>query len=94
VFSAFPVVASASALRFREGGDRDRKRYAEESFGGLSFDGLGHADVEDCDWDRGIPCCKHLLACLLADKWDSVLDGFIKERRVGREGMAGLGAEG
>jgi hypothetical protein len=98
-FSAFPVMASASTLRFRSGGDRGGEGYVdeaeEESFGGLSFDGLeGHTDVENGDGDRGVPCCKHLLACFLADKWGSVLGGFVKERRAGREEMAALGAEG
>ncbi|KAI0137473.1 hypothetical protein BJ170DRAFT_62612 [Xylariales sp. AK1849] len=63
-------------------------------FGGLSFDGrdrsaggpggsVGHAG------GASVPCCKHLLACVLAERW-SVLGGYVQERRVGREEAAGL----
>lgn len=61
----------------------------EKSFGGLSFNGLRDGDGEP---DGAVPCCKHLLACLLAERWEGVLGGFVKEKRVGREEMAGLGA--
>ena len=50
-------------------------------FGGLSSDGKegGH-----------VPVCKHLLACLLAERWESVLGGYVRESVVEREEMAGL----
>ncbi|KAI0472228.1 hypothetical protein F4859DRAFT_97563 [Xylaria cf. heliscus] len=51
-------------------------------FGGLSADGKGGAG--------GVPCCKHLLACVLAERWGSVLGGYMEERVVGREEGAGL----
>ncbi|KAI0541351.1 hypothetical protein GGR58DRAFT_510945 [Xylaria digitata] len=51
-------------------------------FGGLSADGK--------DGAGGVPCCKHLLACLLAEKWHGVLGGCVEERLVGREEGAGL----
>jgi len=55
------------------------------NFGGLSTD--GH--------DGGaVPCCKHLLACVLAERCGGWLGGFVKERTVGREEMAGLACEG
>lgn len=54
-------------------------------FGGLSSDGIDGGNV---------PVCKHLLACLLGERWEGVLGGYIKEREVGREEMAGIGGEG
>lgn len=60
-------------------------------FGGLSFDGkegsgggLG---------GEGVPVCKHLVACLLGERWD-VLRGYVREREVSTEEMAGIGGEG
>lgn len=41
-----------------------------------------------------MPCCKHLMACVLAERWEGVLGGYVKQMRVGREEMAGLGADG
>ena len=49
-------------------------------FGGLSF-------------DENVPVCKHLLACLLGERWEGVLGPYFKEREVGRDEMAGLAAE-
>lgn len=74
---------NVSRERPEPGGDGDQ----EWSFGGLSTDGLpGGAE--------GVPCCKHLLACLLAERCKGELGGYVKEVRVGREQMAGLGADG
>ncbi|KAK1639442.1 hypothetical protein BDP81DRAFT_391548 [Colletotrichum phormii] len=53
-------------------------------FGGLSLDGVG---------DGGVPCCKHLLACLLSEQWGDTLGKYVTERRVSREEMAGLVAD-
>ncbi|KAL8380971.1 hypothetical protein RB595_005325 [Gaeumannomyces hyphopodioides] len=71
-------------------------------FGGLSIDGreqqLGHGSGGDDDNDdgdaglvevRGVPCCKHLLACLLADGWP-VARRCVAARRVSREELAGI----
>lgn len=64
-------------------GDADSRRAWE--FGGLSADGRdGGADGSN------VPCCKHLLACVLAERWDAVLGGYVEERLVGREEGAGL----
>ncbi|KAG4434349.1 hypothetical protein IFR05_010160 [Cadophora sp. M221] len=69
----------------RVGGKERGERGGEEwEFGGLSLDGRNGG---------GVPCCKHLLACVLGERWD-VLKGYVKERVVGREEMAGLGCEG
>lgn len=52
--------------------------------GGLSIDGLPGSGIPS------VPCCKHLLACLLGERWPAVLGIFIQERVVGREEGAGL----
>jgi hypothetical protein len=56
----------------------------ETEFGGLSFDGREAG---------GVPCCKHLLACLLAERWGSVLGSYIVTRRASKEEMVGLLAD-
>ncbi|KAI1187695.1 hypothetical protein F5B17DRAFT_304787 [Nemania serpens] len=57
---------------------------ADESweFGGLSADGR--------DGAAGVPCCKHLLACVLAERWGAVLGAYVEEHRVSKEEGAGL----
>ena len=50
------------------------------SFGGLAA-------------DANPPCCKHLLACVLAERWADVLGRYVPVRRVGRGEMAGLVAD-
>ncbi|KAH8160624.1 hypothetical protein CIB48_g7626 [Xylaria polymorpha] len=55
-------------------------------FGGLSADGKDDAG-------GGVPCCKHLLACVLAEKWNAVLGGYMEERIVGKEEGAGLAGD-
>ncbi|TLS24561.1 hypothetical protein PpBr36_08080 [Pyricularia pennisetigena] len=60
----------------------------ELEFGGLSLDGTRGREAQ------GVPCCKHLLSCLLADRWAGVLGRYVVVRRVGREEMAGVLAEG
>ena len=59
------------------------RREAQRSGGkdDWSFGGLGT--------DEAVPCCKHLLACVLAERW-AVLGGYVPMRRVGRGEMAGL----
>ncbi|KAF7940341.1 uncharacterized protein EAE98_000468 [Botrytis deweyae] len=37
-----------------------------------------------------VPICKHLLACLLMERWGDVLGMYVRERVVGREEMGGL----
>ncbi|KAJ9133569.1 hypothetical protein NKR23_g10652 [Pleurostoma richardsiae] len=55
-------------------------------FGGLSSDGT------DGDGSEGVPCCKHLLACVLAERWE-VLGRYVVERMVEREEVAGVVAD-
>lgn len=38
-----------------------------------------------------VPLCKHLLACVLGERWD-VAEGMIEETQVGREELAGWAA--
>lgn len=64
----------------------DEGRGEKWEFGGRSHDGRDGNGA-------GVPCCKHLLACLLGTKWEGVLGAYVKERVVGREEMAGLGGE-
>jgi hypothetical protein len=67
--------------------DGKARREADDwEFGGSSLDGTGTGG-------GGVPCCKHLLACLLAERWASGFGGYIEERRVGRNEMAGIVAD-
>lgn len=76
--------AMAGGRREEEGRDDDAGEGMEEGvgFGGVSVDGPG----------EGTPVCKHLLACLLAERWEG-MRGYVRERRVGREEMGGLVAD-
>ncbi|OTA99537.1 hypothetical protein M426DRAFT_325067 [Hypoxylon sp. CI-4A] len=56
-------------------------------FGALSVDGLEGSGI------AGVPCCKHLLACVLAERWDGVLGGYVDERVMSKEEGAGLVAD-
>ena len=58
------------------------------SFGGSSFDGAEGGPAGD-----NVPVCKHLLACLLAERWHAALGSYVVDRRVGREEMAGIVAD-
>jgi len=89
-FSSFPASASPFQAQYQtnlgtgfEGVGDGGKGW---EFGDLSFDGKGEEG-------GNVPICKHLLACMLVDRWGLVWGGYIKERVVGREEMAGLGAE-
>ncbi|KAL1876860.1 hypothetical protein VTK73DRAFT_9090 [Phialemonium thermophilum] len=82
-----------SGCRFREDDadgetqGKDRRRCVRDwSFGGLSFSGIQGSDA-------GVACCKHLLACLLAERWHAALGGYVIEKEVGKEEMAGLVAD-
>lgn len=60
-------------------------------FGGLNF---LNEDDDDVGGGRGTPpCCKHLLACVLAERWDTVLGQYVIQRSVTREEMAGIFAD-
>jgi hypothetical protein len=99
-FSAFPGSAGprswAGIADDEQVGDRDvdvdldvdmdvREKSGEWQFGGLTFDGREGGSV---------PVCKHLLACVLGEYWGDVLGGYVREKEVGRDEMAGFGGEG
>lgn len=106
-FSAFPPLAGEPSLLLAPGRGNvepvsamaimdDRGDDAEEGeeghgrrpwqFGGFSFDG--------CTGAGGVPpCCKHLLACVLAERWECGLGRYVAQREVGREELAGVFAD-
>lgn len=56
----------------------------------------GFEGTEEWRWgglmvEEDVPLCKHLLACVLAERW-SVAGGMVEEREVGRGEMAGWAA--
>ncbi|KAH6969875.1 hypothetical protein DER45DRAFT_67882 [Fusarium avenaceum] len=55
----------------------------EWTFGGFGSDSQGDTP----------PCCKHLLACLLVDKWPMMLGMYVEDRAVSRDDMAGIVAD-
>ncbi|KAI1438585.1 hypothetical protein GGR50DRAFT_685279 [Xylaria sp. CBS 124048] len=84
-FSAFPPVSASDGYEIHPGTRPQANVSKSEKtweFGGLSRDGKDDAG--------GVPCCKHLLACVLAEKWPAVLGSYMEERLVGREEGAGL----
>lgn len=52
-------------------------------FGGLSMDGTANSHV---------PCCKHLLACLLVQQWGQSIAAHAEHKQVTREELAGITA--
>jgi hypothetical protein len=75
--------------------DSDEQEGAWE-FGGRSIETVNAADDSELSAGKGgdgMPCCKHLLACLLADRWESVLGSYVTERVVERAELAGIVAE-
>lgn len=104
-FSAFPPLAGAPtllgpghtgpedhapAITVMDDSDDAEGENGEErgpwQFGGMSFDG--------CTGAGGVPpCCKHLLACVLAERWGCGLGRYVDRREVEREEMAGVFAD-
>lgn len=68
-------------------GDMGRRPAAAWQFGGMSYDGLGEGG------EAVPPCCKHLLACVLAERWGAMLGRYVTHRTVGREEIAGIFAD-
>ncbi|KAJ0387354.1 hypothetical protein COL922a_002399 [Colletotrichum nupharicola] len=82
-FEAFPAGTTASESDLEVlGADavEDEIEVSPDWFGGLSLDGKDSG---------GVPCCKHLLACLLAEQWCDVLGSYALEKRLDREEIAG-----
>lgn len=70
--------------------------YAFAAFGHRCGPGGGEGMVLDAAWGGSmlggdVPLCKHLLACVLAERWDGA-GGLVEGREVGREEMAGWAA--
>jgi hypothetical protein len=93
-FGAFPVGPVSTGYYIHSAHDHHQRppleiRNGRWEFGGLSFD--GRPEREDDNVGSGTPpCCKHLLACVLAERWGHVLGGYVQERKVGPEEAAGL----
>ncbi|XXH05226.1 hypothetical protein Hte_011651 [Hypoxylon texense] len=98
-FAAFPrednqqhsYVIEPASSKARKRGMKKEGRVEGQSekweFGALSIDGREGSGI------AGVPCCKHLLACLLAERWHDLLGGYVEERIVGREEGVGLVAD-
>ncbi|TDZ34756.1 hypothetical protein C8035_v002625 [Colletotrichum spinosum] len=82
-FEAFPPGAHGQDIEILDADMADvvHEGPDEWEFGGLSLDGKKHG---------GVPCCKHLLACLLSEQWGSVLGKYAMEMRLCREEIADL----
>lgn len=85
--SAIGIMVDDDDDDVEEEGERgEGARRAPWQFGGLSFDG--------CTGTGGVPpCCKHLLACVLAERWGCGLGRYVARWEVGREEMAGVFAD-
>ncbi|KAK1772922.1 hypothetical protein QBC33DRAFT_554362 [Phialemonium atrogriseum] len=88
-FAAFPTTGVSRPDSDGGGLDPPNDDGPRWSFGGMSFDGR----VGKGEGEGDVPCCKHLLACLLAERWQAALGSYMVERRVGREEMAGIIAD-
>ncbi|KAE9372182.1 hypothetical protein N431DRAFT_483030 [Stipitochalara longipes BDJ] len=94
-FSAFPGglgVSGMAAWNINDGeksgiGKEGEGKDEEWEFGGLSFNG------REGEGGNGVPVCKHLVACLLGERWD-LLGRYVKEKEVSKEEMGGVGGEG
>ncbi|KAL3418667.1 hypothetical protein PVAG01_10383 [Phlyctema vagabunda] len=89
-FSAFPGSSAAFTPELVHGdGVPEVTRAGDDEgsweFGGLSSDGSNS--------DENLPCCKHLLACLLAEKWEAVLGAYVNVREISLDEMAGVAGE-
>lgn len=73
---------SARAVEGGQGGQGARESW---SFGGASADGLSIG--------RHVPCCKHLLACVLSSRWGAVLGSYVPVKTVQKGEVAGLVAD-
>lgn len=83
------------SMELEDGGEEGEGEEGWE-FGGMSSDGVGALHGGEGDEGRGgnvPPCCKHLLACVLAERWAVGLGGYVNERVVSREEMAGIFAD-
>lgn len=59
------------------------KKETNSWFGGMSLDGLVSAGED-------VPCCKHLLACLLVERWHSLIGGYVESKELSKDELAGI----
>ncbi|KAK0741760.1 hypothetical protein B0T21DRAFT_345646 [Apiosordaria backusii] len=81
--SPLPAELQLEDIGGEEAQDRQHTKW---EFGGMSTDGLGENG-------GGVPICKHLLACLLAERWGDALGEYVTDKRVGKWEMAGVVAD-
>ncbi|KAK3387261.1 hypothetical protein B0H63DRAFT_469660 [Podospora didyma] len=77
-------VSSAATSAAVAGGNSSIDEKTHWSWGGMSSSGCGEGTEET------VPICKHILACVLGERWTAALGRYIVKRRVGREEMAGI----
>ncbi|KAK8107268.1 uncharacterized protein PG998_009281 [Apiospora kogelbergensis] len=87
--------AATAAGRHEVAGDeiQEDDDHGTWGFGGMSRDGLGSGRGNEGSptvGNGGVPCCKHLLACILAERWTDVLGAYVTERQASKEEAAGL----
>lgn len=100
-FAAFPSQATTMSLHRSSVTDDTDKRLDGGGVQGNAADGLGAEEMRGNDngeWmvgglslGNGVPVCKHLLACALAERAD-MFAGFVKVEEVSVEELAGWGA--
>lgn len=89
--SPFPAAAPPSSGAAPAAEDEDERRQRRhEVVGGWRFGGYADYGGRDDGEHATPPCCKHLLACVLAERWEGVLGRYVDRRDVGREEMAGV----
>ncbi|KAK4204808.1 hypothetical protein QBC40DRAFT_272423 [Triangularia verruculosa] len=77
-----PILPELPPEQIDSGGDSQETDW---EFGGMSTDGR--------ESSGGVPTCKHLLACLLAERWGDALGEYVSEKQVGKCEMAGVVAD-
>ncbi|QGI67195.1 hypothetical protein CEK26_011149 [Fusarium fujikuroi] len=80
---AFPAHAHSHAVSTTTQVQQLPTEDGQWSFGGKGID----------PWGDAPPCCKHLLACLLVDKWSEMLGMYVEDRVVSKGEMAGIVAD-
>ncbi|KAK3943562.1 Coproporphyrinogen III oxidase [Diplogelasinospora grovesii] len=78
-------VETETEMETEEKMEKGASEEEEWSFGGYTLD----VNISG----TAPPVCKHLLACLLADRWSAALGRYVVERRVSRVEMAGIVAD-
>ncbi|POS85969.1 hypothetical protein EPUL_000970 [Erysiphe pulchra] len=90
-FSAFPVTESSNFpwSDFKDFPDKEKLDDRERQEGVWAF-GTMHPENKKLE---SPPICKHLLACLFAEKWGSILGAYVKEAQLEMEEIAAIVCE-